>query len=120
MNKKAKIFNFSECYETASSRRYQTTSVLCFLVQWHSSLVLVQVIFVKKLRYDFFFSAKDGPNILFQRAPNLDSIESALADLPKDVKFLVFQLTGCGILFYAIFYFSSFIATGKWFLSHCR
>ena len=63
------------------------------------------------------FSAKDGPNILFQTAPNLESIESALADLPKDVKFLVFQLTGCGILFYAIFYFSSFIATGTRFFS---
>ena len=93
------------------------TYLLLFCALWYSAIRvwywyrLVHFLFIK-LRKPIF-SAKDGPNVLFQSVPNLESVEGALADLPKDVKFLVFQLTGCGVLFYAIFYFSSFIATGR-------
>ena len=75
-------------------------------------IILFCIIWYSAIRIWYWYDAKNGPNILFQQKPNIDSLETAIQDLPKDVKFLIFQLTGCGLLFYFIFYFSSFIATG--------
>ena len=80
-------------------------------------IILFCIIWYSAIRIWYWYDAKNGPNILFQKKPNIDSLEAAIQDLPKDVKFLIFQLTGCGLIFYFIFYFSSFIATGKGFLS---
>jgi len=78
-------------------------------------IILFCIIWYSAIRIWYWYDAKNGPNILFQKKPNIDSLEAAIQDLPKDVKFLIFQLTGCGLIFYFIFYFSSFIATGKGF-----
>ena len=80
-------------------------------------IILFCIIWYSAIRIWYWYDAKNGPNILFQKKPNIDSLEAAIQDLPKDVKFLIFQLTGCGLIFYFIFYFSSFIATGNVFLS---
>lgn len=74
-------------------------------------IILFCIIWYSAIRIWYWYDAKNGPNILFQKKPNIDSLEAAIQDLPKDVKFLIFQLTGCGLIFYFIFYFSSFIAT---------
>ena len=79
-------------------------------------IILFCIIWYSAIRIWYWYDAKNGPNILFQKKPNIDSLEAAIQDLPKDVKFLIFQLTGCGLIFYFIFYFSSFIATGKGFI----
>lgn len=78
-------------------------------------IILFCIIWYSAIRIWYWYDAKNGPNILFQKKPNIDSLEAAIQDLPKDVKFLIFQLTGCGLIFYFIFYFSSFIATGNGF-----
>ena len=77
------------------------TLLLLFCALWYCGI-----------RVWYWYDARNGPNIFFQEKPKLDTLEKILEDLPTDVKFLIFQLLGCTILLYFLFYFSSFFATG--------